>query len=564
MSLCVYYAPKGAFSKMLASITLKFTEHADLVLPASGITIFVGPNNSGKSLVLKEIERAFNEHPFPANTQILKDYEVRWLEENDVDAAIAKYEQPSSPTTVGHVTIGRINPSGGREGVNVHLESLKNIARIRSDKRWWATQFLRWGVLRLDGRSRFNLTNDQQGGDLLSAAQNVLAHLFQNDEPRIKVRELVKDAFGLTFAIDPTNLGQLRIRLSREEALTDEQSLNDTARKYYKRALHIKDSSDGVQAFTGIVTAVMSGEFHTVLIDEPEAFLHPPLARKLGKNLANIATQRSGALLASTHSSDFLMGCVQATRDVRVVRLEYTNGKSQGRVVDPADLEELFKNPLMRSANAISGLFYDGVVVTESDNDRAFYGEIYHRLAAAHTDYPSLLFVNAQNKQTIKNIIGPLRKFGVPAAAVPDIDILKDGGKTWTDWLKAAHIPNALHTGLAAQRGTIKDRFDAAGKDMKADGGVNALPRTDKQAAEHLFANLAEYGIFVVQGGELEHWLSHLAVPGKKTDWTVAMLERLGSDPADANFVRPAPGDVWDFIEMIVRWVRNGARKGTS
>jgi hypothetical protein len=65
--------------------------------------------------------------------------------------------------------------------------------------------------------------------------------------------------------------------------------------------------------------------------------------------------------------------------------------------------------------------------VTESDNDRAFYSEIYYRLAEKESGYPSLLFVNAQNKQTIRDIIEPLRAFGVPAAAIVDIDILKDG-----------------------------------------------------------------------------------------------------------------------------------------
>lgn len=389
---------------MLSSITLKFTECQDLVLPATGITIFVGPNNSGKSLLLKEVESAFNVHPFPGNTLILKDYEVKWQDEAEIDAAVAKFARYKDPNTpLGYEAIGRINPNGGRETGHINLGQLKQIGAGKNEKNWWATQFLRWGVLRLDGRSRFNLTNDQQGGDLLNAPQNVLAHLFQDDVARGKVRELIKDAFNLTFAIDPTNLGQLRIRLSREGELADEQSLNDAARNYYKKALHIKEASDGVQAYTGIITAVMSGEFHTILVDEPEAFLHPPLARKLGTNLATLATQRSGALLASTHSSDFLMGCVQATKDVRVVRLEYTNGKSQGRMVDPGELEKLFKSPLMRSANAISGLFYDGVVVTESDNDRAFYGEIYHRLAATHKDYPSILFINAQNKQTIKS-----------------------------------------------------------------------------------------------------------------------------------------------------------------
>lgn len=548
---------------MLESFTLKFTEHQDLVLPAAGITIFVGPNNSGKSLVLKEIERAFNEHPFPNNTLILRDYEVNWVADSELNAALSKYEHDGN-APIGHKTIGRINPSGGREAVNMNVDQFVNVGRNRSEKNWWATQFLKWGVLRLDGRSRFNLTNDQSAGDLLQPPQNILSHLFQNEAARTKVRELIYDAFGLTFSIDPTNLGQLRIRLSRNGALLDEQSLGVVARDYYKNAMHIKDASDGVQAFTGIVTAIMSGEFHTILIDEPEAFLHPPLARKLGKHLAEISGARSSSLMASTHSSDFLMGCIQANRDVRVVRLEYTNGKSRGRVVEPTELEGMFRQPLMRSANAISGLFFDGVVVTESDNDRAFYSEIYHRLASIEKDYPSILFINAQNKQTIKNIIAPLRKFGVPAAAIPDIDILKDGGKTWLDWLKAAHFPQALHTGLGAQRATIKDCFEAAQKDMKADGGVNALPAADKQAAEHLFSTLADYGVFVVQRGELEHWLPKLAVPGKKTEWAVAMLERLGSDSSDSEYVQPAPGDVWDFIRGIVKWVRDGERHGIS
>jgi len=549
---------------MLDSITLKFTQHDDLVLPAAGITIFVGPNNSGKSLILREVEQAFLVHPFPNNLLVLKDYEIKWPEVESVKSELTKFDafqDKNSP--VDHITLGRINPNGRREALLVGIPALLNMAAQKTDKRWWATQFLRWGVLRLDGRSRFNLTNDQSAGDLLGAPQNVLAHLFQDDVARKRVRHLIKDAFGLNFAIDPTNLGQLRIRLSKEELPEEEQSLNEKARTFYRNAIYIKDASDGVQAFTGIVTAVMSGEFHTILVDEPEAFLHPPLARKLGKHLANLATARGGALLASTHSPDFLMGCVQATKKVRVVRLEYSEGKSRGRMVDPDQLEKLFKNPLMRSTNAISGLFYDGVVVTESDNDRAFYGEIYHRLSALNSDYPTILFINAQNKQTIKNIIGPLRQFGVPAAAISDIDIIKDGGKVWTDWLESAHVPNALHEGYGSQRNSIKNCFVGSGKDMKLDGGVNALPAGDKQAANQLFENLAEYGLFVVPSGELEDWLPSLGVPGKKTDWTVAMLERLGSDPADHDYVKPTTGDVWKFMKDIVGWVQNATRKGT-
>jgi hypothetical protein len=340
--------------------------------------------------------------------------------------------------------------------------------------------------------------------------------------------------------------------------------LNHEAREFHRKALHIKEGSDGVQAYTGIVTSVLSGEYHTILVDEPEAFLHPPLARKLGKHLTNLATERGGSLLAATHSSDFLMGCVQAGKDVRVVRLEYRNGKSRGKAVDPNQLNALFRNPLMRSANVVSALFHDGVVVTESDNDRAFYAEIYTRLAEENETLPSVLFVNAQNKQTIKDIIGPLRQFGVPAAAIPDIDILKDGGKTWTDWLAAAQVPNALHTGYASQRAVIKERMEKSGKDMKRDGGVSILEPGDQLAANQLFDTLDSYGIFVVRDGELEDWLKHLNVTGKKTDWTVRMLQKLGSDPASAEYVRPTEGDVWTFLRKIVAWINDPSRHGTA
>lgn len=546
---------------MLSSITLKFTENADLTLPTQGITVFVGPNNAGKSLVLKELEQAFSVHPFPAGLRILKDYDLSWPTIETVETELKKYKSfQRSGGALGEITLGRISPNGGLELTSLPKDLILKQLKGR-EKWWWATQYLRWGVIRLDGRSRFNLTNDQPAGDILEPPNNILAQLFQDDAARNKVSDLVKDAFKLYFAIDPTNLGYFRIRLSAEKP-HDEQSLSEKARAYYKGAVYIKDASDGVQAFTGIVTAILSGEYHTIMVDEPEAFLHPPLARKLGKSLASLATERGGALLASTHSSDFLMGCIQATKDVRVVRLEYSNGKSRGNMVDPSKLETLLKRPLMRSANVVSALFYDGVVVTESDNDRAFYSEIYYRLTEVHPDYPSILFINAQNKQTIQEIIGPLREFGVPAVAIPDIDILKDGGKTWMGWLEAARMPQALQSGYATQRASVEACFKNTGKDMTADGGIDLLKDEDRQAAQGLFDILCDYGIFVVQRGELEKWLPRLKVPGKKTAWTIGMLEALGSDPAGSDYVKPTTGDVWDFMRRIVKWIQDPSRKG--
>jgi AAA15 family ATPase/GTPase len=44
----------------------------------------------------------------------------------------------------------------------------------------------------------------------------------------------------------------------------------------------ISDASDGVKAFIGILSELIAGDPKVILVDEPEAFLHPSLATTLG------------------------------------------------------------------------------------------------------------------------------------------------------------------------------------------------------------------------------------------------------------------------------------------
>ena len=157
--------------------------------------------------------------------------------------------------------------------------------------------------------------------------------------------------------------------------------------------------------------------------------------------------------------------------------------------------------------------------------------------------------------------MGPLRAFGVPTAAIVDIDILKDGGSTWTGWLRASSVPAPLLGGLGQVRGDLQKRFNDLGIDMKT-GGVDALTGADNAGANALFDTLREYGVFVARKGELEKWLAHLKVPGKKTDWAIGMLDRMKGDPSDPLYVHPGGDDVWAFLGAIAEWIRNPSRKG--
>jgi O-methyltransferase involved in polyketide biosynthesis len=95
-------------------------------------------------------------------------------------------------------------------------------------------------------------------------------------------------------------------------------------------------------------------------------------------------------------------------------------------------------------------------------------------------------------------------------------------------------------------------------------GGIKQLGGEDQAAANDLFDQLRQYGIFVVRNGEVESWLPKLGIRSKKATWTVEMLERLGSDPNNAAYVKPAGDDVWGFSREVVRWVQDPGRKGTE
>lgn len=48
----------------------------------------------------------------------------------------------------------------------------------------------------------------------------------------------------------------------------------------------LQDQGDGMRSFASILLDTFTSDHTITLIDEPEAFLHPPQARLLGKMLA--------------------------------------------------------------------------------------------------------------------------------------------------------------------------------------------------------------------------------------------------------------------------------------
>jgi len=426
--------------------------------------------------------------------------------------------------------------------------------------------YLAFNTLILDGKNRINLINQQAAGDLQHDPQLSFQVLFRDNVRRSEVRRIIHDAFNLFFTIDPTNLGHLRLRLSDRapNSEQEERGIHDEAVRFHGRALPIEEASDGVKAFTGMITEIVAGDPHVLLIDEPEAFLHPALSFNLGKEIALASRGSEKRLFVSTHSPNFVMGCIQSGAPVNIVRLTYRNAVATARLLPSAEILRLMRNPLLRSTGVLGGLFYEFVVVTESDTDRAFYQEINERLLRYMPErgIPNCLFLNAQNKQTVRTIIRPLRELGIPAAGVVDIDVLKEGGHVWTDFLSSGFIPDLEQNALAALRSAAKQKFDATAQDMKQEGGIQILSATDREAIGNLFDRLQQYGLFVVRSGELESWLPNLRGTGHGPNWLVDVFQKMGENPEAQDYVRPAEGDVWEFLGSIKAWLTDPNRRG--
>lgn len=553
---------------MIHSIKLRFGSapgQRPVELDVAPVTVFVGPNNAGKSLVLQEINRfcsaGIAHHADVILDAITLDEFATEQIPGIISSSTLRPTRNESPRE-GHIIVGK---NQRRTEVRKH-DFEQCLERPNDHTKHFCKWYLSLHTLMLDGKSRIGLVNGQTATDLQEPSQNVLDILFRDDAKRLEVRRIILDAFKSHFVIDPTGMGKLRIRFSSmaPESHLIERGIHEEAVAFHRAAVNVDQASDGVKAFTGIITEIIAGDPRVILIDEPEAFLHPALSFKLGKEIAVSASTAGKRLFVSTHSANFVMGCIQSGTLTNIVRLTYQNGAATGRTLPNDKLLRLMRNPLLRSTRVLEGLFYESVIVTESDSDRAFYQEINERLLRTNPDrgVPNALFLNAQNKQTIHQIVQPLRELGIPAAGIVDVDVLKEGGKVWTEFLKGGFLPEASHEGLGHIRATINRKCEDSGRNMKRDGGIDILDPADKEAASNLFDQLANYGLFVVRGGELECWLKHLHAAGHGPAWLVDIFEKMGEDPDGADYVRAGDGDVWDFIASVGTWLKNVTRQG--
>lgn len=532
------------------------------------IVIFVGPNNSGKSTALSEIGFHLGKKtPPPWQPKIVRKVSIRcpdklttlWemlgnLYPIEYDEKVCRLAETGSDTAEPiEIRVGNVDNA---------LNEFRGHNRVHNLVQY----LLRHLVFRHGAADRLKVFQRPRLGNLRGPPTSFIDRLFREPELRGLVDKACRNVFGLHFVID--QLGEaFDVRLGLDPPPPDLERirfLDGEIRQYLDAAQSVLRFGDGIQAFTSIMALLAASGYKFVLLDDPEAYLHPPTARRLGSELVRIVLQRDFQLFVNTHSPDFLMGCIEASSDVRIIRLTYDMRKGRGtaREIRPSSLDRILHDRLLRSTGVFAALFHRAAVVVESEEDRVFYDEINRRLVEVNRGSPDTVFINAQNWQTTGEIAAPLRESGIPTLVFLDVDVLLRPMSEWKHIKRACGISLETKDQMVHLRTELRKSLSDF-EEFKT-YGLDALDDKLIEKTETVIENLGLHGIFIVPGGALESWLPQLGVEGSGSSWVRRVSDRMGATEDSSNYLYPDEDDVWMFVDSAATWVEDALQEEKS
>lgn len=483
--------------------------------------ILVGPNNSGKSQALREI------------------------------MGHVSTPKQSRPKTIAKLTL---NKTGNAESLRTFLLERGTLARDHYQFMAWSihtTQIVAFDTIGLQGQliNGFFKLIDANDRLKITAQQNSISPFDQRSKPQHvlyddsalmdKVSFLFRQAFGRDLFFDYRGGSILPVHVGTKpnRKLIDRVGDAYVAEVRSNPLLH--EQGDGVKSYAGILFEAVVGEFDVTLIDEPEAFLHPPQMRRLG---ATLASEVKGQLWIASHSSDILRGFLEGTRGkLRILRIRREGDFNFLSEASPEMVSELWSRPELRYSNALDGIFHEQTIICEDDSDCRLYNAVADSMEAESAKtWKDTAYVPTGGKQGAKKVAEVLRSIGVPIKAVFDIDFLSDRtlvsetisafGGDWSNFSAMWHqLDAAVRSGVKPKtvseightivelldkypdripRGEIIDEMkQGSAWSVIKKYGVSAFPSGQAQVVlKDIIAALEQIGIYLVPVGELENF----------------------------------------------------------
>ena len=549
------------------------------------MTVLVGPNNSGKSQTLRDLRNYVVKGVIYEPLTLFKEVNLQMPSEEALRNffhVLPSKDSPRDETVIG-IDDSLINISSS----NFYKGWIDNLISGNSGELNQLETLGKFLISYLHARTRFDLTASQEAYNLVKETPQHLMQEFYHQQQKLDVqsrlRKAFQEAFDYDIAFDWTAMKQWYFKVGDKFGeLCDSKS---GLEKKLSDGRLLDEQGDGYQAFTGILMAAIVFPDRPLLLDEPEAFLHPKQARVLGRLLGELSQERSAQIIVSTHSPAFIWGVVSGNKTTNVLRLNRTADNTEYTQVSASILEELTKTPLLSSQPVLESLFHQGVVVCEGDPDRAIYQFVAHQIIADKGE--DLLFIHTNGKYAADVPIELLRSAGIPVAVIVDIDVLNN--KSPLDKIVKSLTGKEISMKLEGVRAsigefisrkseeellellleTVKEWSAEEHNDLRS--SIKSLESTlkvvrsnwapvkkegicffkDQQfiVVKSLMDSLAELGVFVVPCGELEQWFNLGSKKGK--EWNRKALDELqkGNCPSGLKM----------FVERVTQFLSDSS-----
>jgi predicted ATPase len=398
--------------------SIKFKKNLNIDLKKNSIVVFVGPNNSGKSRSLDEIFQLANGR---SNANVI--VESLTLSANgDATDFLERIESRRKDNNYffydnkfNSALDGKNLSQNWDSLVGGHQSSLSSISN-----------FL---VKSLDTVKRLNLVSPAENIDFINEMRTHSIHVLKEDSDKeFLFSQYFKEAFGEEVIVNHGAGKKIPLHVGERPIVTVQ---NDRVSTEYQRKLRelpfLHDQGDGMKSFAGVFLTLFAEDFPVNLIDEPEAFLHPPQAGLLGKMIS----QKLGddkQLFIATHSEHFLKGLLESAVDrLIVIRIQRNKSDNSIKILENNDLKNIWRDSILRHSNILDGLFHKMVVLAESDSDCRFYSALCTAIIEhKQISSPDILFVQSGGKHRFPVVIKALKELEVPLTIIGDFDFYHD------------------------------------------------------------------------------------------------------------------------------------------
>lgn len=511
------------------------------------INVIIGPNNSGKSRALKEIRAEILGHP-----------ERHFSGCGQIDSVVFDHIDLSMPTSSDDLISSyslesRVVRHEGGWRVRDYCNSSKRLSPDGSYASYSRQTSFYSASSWIDGLDSVLSDRDAPGGEREARCEaleffgpcmvdyvgtedrllfsigdrayghrdndyNILSSVLDYDPDCRAISSDIRDLFGKDIVLDALSSRQLVVPVVRD-SFEEYRTTSDTPKKLeiLEQSTPLSDEGDGFRSFVSVMLSVIGRKKPIFLLDEPEAFLHPPYARRMGELLAKHLSDNESleSAFISTHSSYLLQGLISGDcGDVQIIRLERSPKGTTAKVIGTEVLQGLI-NRKNYSPKYLDGLFSSEVNLVEGPWDESVYSRIIMIVDEAYDG----LFIPTNGKDAFPIFKKFYSNAGIKCRVISDFDLLNNKDL----------FNNVMTCFLNKSDAQLKQRFLQLRQDLEAEYrslegappvGPGKLPatvsdryKTDVEAGvgfvlmarvKDMIRVLEERGLVILKTGELE------------------------------------------------------------